>query len=108
KGRIDLGEPWDNGYFDQSDSASASPKLTNKSWGLGRTYQLEKLRVYMKSANAPVFQTELNHVKQTVTWTSSGTGWWEANLGGELADTLAFSSAIAASIDQIQLYGTPL
>lgn len=107
-GRISLGSPWDNGYFDQSDSASENPKLTNKSWNLGGAYQLERLRVYMKGANAPVFQIALGRSKRTVSWTSAGSGWWEADLGGEVADTLDFSSVTAVSIDQIQLYGTPL
>ena len=108
KGLIDLGSPWNNGFFDQSDSASAGPVMTAKTWNLGNGYQLEKLRVYMKGSTAPLFQTELKNAKQKVTWTSAGTGWWEASLNGELADTLIFTSAIGVSIDQIQLYGTPL
>ena len=108
KGLIDLGSPWDNGFFDQSDCATASPSMTTKTWSLGNSYQLEKLRVYMKGSTAPLFQTELDRSKQKVTWTSTGAGWWEANLGGELADTLIFTSALAVSVDQIQLYGTPV
>ena len=108
KGLIDLGSPWDNGFFDQSDSANPGPLLTSKTWNLGNTYQLEKLRVYMKGTTAPLFQTELKNSKQKVSWTSTGSGWWEASMNGELADTLIFTSAIGVSIDQIQLYGTPL
>lgn len=108
RGLIDLGSPWNNGYFDQSESASANPELTSKSWELNGAYQLEKLRVYMKGDNTPVFQTEYKRRKQAVAWTNTGMGWWEANLEGTLADTIEFRSPVAVSIDQIQLYGTPL
>jgi len=107
-GAIDLGSPWDNGFFDQSDSSGSNPLLTHKSWDLGGTYQLEKLRVYMKSSATPLFQTKLGGSAEAVRWTNEGEGWWEADLGGEEADTLAFTSALPAAIDQIQLYGTPL
>ncbi|HUW44184.1 MAG TPA: hypothetical protein VMW50_00135, partial [Dehalococcoidia bacterium] len=108
QGAIDLGSPWDNGFFDQSDSALTNPPLTDKRWDLGGVYQLERLRVYLKSGTAPVFQTEFRQSKEQVAWTDEGSGWWEADLGGQTADALEFSSALPEAIDQIELYGTEL
>ena len=107
-GRISLGMPWDNGFFDQSANASTTPALKAKTWNFGRSYQLEKLRVYSSSVNGLSFQTALGSAKRVVSWTNTGSGYWEADLSGIAADSLIFSSSIETYIDQIQLYGTPM
>jgi RHS repeat-associated protein len=107
-GQLSLGFPYTDGQFEATSAGPNVPVPSSKAqqWDLGNTYQLEKLRVYRPNPGNPVFQTGLGKTWTNVVWTNLGQGWWEASLKGILADHLAFTSDVAVTIDEIQLYGT--
>jgi hypothetical protein len=109
-GQIDLGNPYSDGQFAASQAAPGSsvPVGKNKVWTLSGTYQLETLRVFTGASSPGTFQTVRGGRATTINWTNQGTGWWEASLGGIVADQLSFQSAIPIIIDEIQLWGSPL
>lgn len=109
-GQISLGWPYSDG---QMSSTLAGPgqsvrALKINTWTFKVPYQLERLRVYTGNASPGTFQT-LNHGHATnVNWTSEGQGWWEAVLSGIQADQLAFESPTPVTLDEVEVWGSPL
>ncbi len=106
-GRILPGWPYSDGIRTVAEAGPAAqiPGDTSKKWTFGGVYRLEKLRVLSGGGEAPECVLKLSGGStNAVTWTDSGSGWWEAFPGGLRADELDYSGE--SSPDEIELYGS--
>lgn len=109
RGLIPLGWPWSDGQEAVPESGPQTPVAATKdrTWSLGQVYHLEKLRVYRRGQEPGQWTVGRPGRWKAVVWTRSGSGWWEATLGGGEASDLRVVSDKALVWGEVELWGTP-
>lgn len=107
-GRIALDRAVCDDYVNVPDSASAN-KIREKSWALGKTYGLERIKIFCDNVPDLTFKV-INHQKLTTVPLSfnKAESCWTGDLAGIEADAISLSSNAAFATYEVYLYGSPL